>query len=177
MAAISIWTRCSTAARTRASTGRLCWTIMIFAFAAGMLAGLVTGILHPVLGIPDILSGILTQIALYSVNMNIMGRSNQAVSVDKYNLVVSLRYIPAAIVTTILFLVVIIGVLYWSRALPGMGQTGTRAVPWRCSKYSRGRKALARCGARQLVLPSRVGGPGRGGLQRVVGVCERQGIP
>ena len=86
---------------------------LIFAFAAGMLAGLVTSILHTVLGIPDILSGILTQIALYSVNMNIMGRSNQAVSVDKYNLVVSLRYIPAAIVTTILFLVVIIGVLYW----------------------------------------------------------------
>ena len=86
---------------------------LIFAFAAGMLAGLVTGILHTGLGIPDILSGILTQIALYSVNMNIMGRSNQAVSVDKYNLVVSLRYIPAAIVTTILFLVVIIGVLYW----------------------------------------------------------------
>lgn len=86
---------------------------LVFAFAAGMLAGLVTGILHTVLGIPDILSGILTQIALYSVNMNIMGRSNQAVSVDKYNLVVSLRYIPAAIVTTIIFLVVIIGVLYW----------------------------------------------------------------
>ncbi len=86
---------------------------LVFAFAAGMLAGLVTGILHTVLGIPDILSGILTQIALYSVNMNIMGRSNQAVSVDKYNLIVSLRYIPAAIVTTILFLVVIIGVLYW----------------------------------------------------------------
>lgn len=86
---------------------------LVFAFAAGMLAGLVTGILHTVLGIPDILSGILTQIALYSVNMNIMGRSNQAVSVDKYNLVVSLRYIPAAIVATILFLVVIIGVLYW----------------------------------------------------------------
>lgn len=86
---------------------------LIFAFVAGMLAGLVTGILHTVLGIPDILSGILTQIALYSVNMNIMGRSNQAVSVDKYNLVVSLRYIPVAIVTTILFLVVIIGVLYW----------------------------------------------------------------
>ncbi len=86
---------------------------LIFAFAAGMLAGLVTGILHTVLGIPDILSGILTQIALYSVNMNIMGRSNQAVSVDKYNLIVSLRYIPAAIVTTVIFLVVIIGVLYW----------------------------------------------------------------
>ena len=86
---------------------------LVFAFAAGMLAGLITGILHTVLGIPDILAGILTQIALYSVNMNIMGRSNQAVSVDKYNLVVSLRYIPAAIITTIIFLIVIIGLLYW----------------------------------------------------------------
>ena len=78
-----------------------------------MLAGLLIFIFTVAPGIPDILSGILTQIALYSVNMNIMGRSNQAVSVDKYNLVVSLRYIPAAIVATILFLVVIIGVLYW----------------------------------------------------------------
>lgn len=48
----------------------------------------------------------------------------------------------------------------WSRVLPGMGQTGTGAVPWRCSKYSRGRKALARSRARQLVLPSRAGGSG-----------------
>ncbi len=48
----------------------------------------------------------------------------------------------------------------WSRVLPGMGQTGTGAVPRRCSKYSCGRKALARCSARQLVLPSRGGGSG-----------------
>ena len=48
----------------------------------------------------------------------------------------------------------------WSRVLSGMGQTGTGAAPWRCSKYSRGRKALARSRARQLVLPSRAGGSG-----------------
>ena len=54
---------------------------------------------------------------------------------------------------------------------------GTGAAPWRRSKYSRGRKALARCGARQLVLPSRGGGSGRGGLQRVVGVRGRRAIP
>lgn len=65
----------------------------------------------------------------------------------------------------------------WSRVLPGMGQTGTGAVPRRCSKYSRGRKALARCGARQLVLPSRGGGSGRGCLQRVVGARGRRAIP
>ena len=65
----------------------------------------------------------------------------------------------------------------WPRVLPGMGQTGTGAVPRRCSKYSRRRKALARCGARQLVLPSRGGGSGRGGLQRVVGARGRRAIP
>lgn len=86
---------------------------LVAAFFAGMTAGLVTAFLHTVLGISDILSGILTQIALYSVNMNIMGKSNQAVSVDKYNLVVSLRYIPRTVFTVILFLAVIIGILYW----------------------------------------------------------------
>ena len=57
------------------------------------------------------------------------------------------------------------------------GQTGTGAAPWRCSKYSRGRKALARSRARQLVLPSRAGGSGRGDLQRVAGACGRRAIP
>lgn len=66
---------------------------MLAAFGAGLLAGLVTGILHTVFGIPDILSGILTQIALYSINLRIMGsRANQAVSVDKYFLVLICRW-------------------------------------------------------------------------------------
>ena len=69
------------------------WVSLIFAFAAGMLAGMVTGLLHTKLGIPPILAGILTQIALYSINLNIMGQSNQAISVDKYSLAVSLRYV------------------------------------------------------------------------------------
>ena len=56
-------------------------------------------------------------------------------------------------------------------------EPGTRAVPWRCSEYSHGRKALARCGARQLVLPSRGRGSGRGDLQRVVGARGRRAIP
>ena len=64
------------------------------AFLAGMMAGFITGVLHTVFGIPDILAGILTQIALYSVNLNITGgRANQAVSVDQYDLIVSLRYV------------------------------------------------------------------------------------
>ncbi len=87
--------------------------VLIVSFISGLLAGLVTGLLHTALGIPDILAGILTQIALYSVNLNIMGRSNQAVSVDKYPLIVSLRYIPHAIVISAIFVVLIIAVLCW----------------------------------------------------------------
>ena len=67
------------------------WLALIFAFMAGMAAGLITGLLHTKLGIPGILASILTQISLYSINLNIMGCSNQAVSVDKYPLIVSLR--------------------------------------------------------------------------------------
>lgn len=96
------------------------WLALIFAFLAGMAAGFVTGILHTALGIPGILASILTQISLYSINLNIMGCSNQAVSVDKYPLVVSLRYLSDSpetktkiFVTCILFCLAIVGLLYW----------------------------------------------------------------
>lgn len=96
------------------------WLALIFAFMAGMAAGFVTGILHTALGIPGILASILTQISLYSINLNIMGCSNQAVSVDKYPLVVSLRYLSDSpetktkiFVTCILFCLVVVGILYW----------------------------------------------------------------
>ena len=56
---------------------------LLASFLAGMIAGVVTGFLHTRLGIPDILAGILTQISLYSVNLNIMGKANQAVNVNK----------------------------------------------------------------------------------------------
>ena len=69
------------------------WAALIIAFAVGMLAGMVTGLLHTVLGIPGILASILTQISLYSVNLGIMGKSNQPINVDQYRLVVSSRYI------------------------------------------------------------------------------------
>ena len=89
------------------------YVVLIISFISGILAGLITGLLHTALGIPDILAGILTQIALYSINLNIMGKSNQAVSVDRYNLVVSLRYISHAILIGVIFLGVIIAILYW----------------------------------------------------------------
>lgn len=69
------------------------WLALIAAFASGMAAGFVTGMFHTALGIPGILSSILTQISLYSINLNIMGKSNQPAGVDQYPLIVSSRYI------------------------------------------------------------------------------------
>lgn len=95
------------------------WVAMLAATGAGMLAGLATGIFHTFMGIPAILSGILTQLSLYSVNLKIMGKANQAVNVDKYNLLVSLRYIKNVpiwqntILVVAVIIVVLIAVLYW----------------------------------------------------------------
>lgn len=88
-------------------------TALLAAFVAGLAAGFVTGFLHTVLGIPDILAGILSQIALYSINLNIMGMANQALSVDKYNLLVSLRDVQKSILVSVIFAFIIICILYW----------------------------------------------------------------
>ena len=90
------------------------WAALVIATLAGLLAGLVTGLLHTKLGIPAILAGILTQLALFSVNLHIMGMAaNKAVSVDKYDLVLSLRYVPSAILTGLIIALVLVSVLYW----------------------------------------------------------------
>ncbi len=90
------------------------WFAVFVALLAGVLAGTATGLLHTKLGIPAILSGILTQYALYSINLAIMGfKANTAVSVDRYALVVSSRYVPNAIVTGAILVIVIIALLYW----------------------------------------------------------------
>ena len=90
------------------------WAALVIATLAGLLAGLVTGLLHTKLGIPAILAGILTQLALFSVNLHIMGMAaNKAVSVDKYDLVLSLRYVPSAILTGALIAIALISILYW----------------------------------------------------------------
>lgn len=90
------------------------------AFLAGALAGMLTGLLNTALGIPGILASILTQISLYSINLNIMGKANQPVSVDNYPLVVSLRYVTDGSVSRLLFflgmivfLLALIAVMYW----------------------------------------------------------------
>ncbi len=91
----------------------------VVAFFAGALAGMVTGLLTTLLGIPGILSSILTQISLYSINLKVMGQANRPVSVDNYKLVVSLRYVTQNMSSRIvffcgmvLFLAVLIGLLY-----------------------------------------------------------------
>lgn len=95
------------------------WVALFAAFVAGGVAGLVTALLHTKCGIPAILAGILTQLALYSVNLRIMGgKSNQPVSVDKYNLIVSQRYVREfslsnPMIPIIIVLAAIIGILYW----------------------------------------------------------------
>ena len=88
------------------------WIALLLAVLAGMLAGLATGFFHTFCGIPAILAGILTQLGLYSVNMRIMGKSNQAISVDKYDLILSLRDIPNAILVGVIFCAVLIVLLY-----------------------------------------------------------------
>ena len=97
---------------------------LLAATLAGMLAGMVTGLFHTACGIPAILSGILTQLALYSVNLRIMGtgtgggKANLPVSVDKYNLLISARYVRDValnnpLLTLVIFCGVLVAVLYW----------------------------------------------------------------
>lgn len=90
------------------------WIAVLVAFFAGLLAGLVTGILHTKLGIPAILAGILTQFALWSVNLAIMGFSaNKAISVNTYSLAISSRYVPHAILTGFITAALTVAVMYW----------------------------------------------------------------
>ena len=86
---------------------------LLIAFVAGCLAGLVTGILNTAFGIPPILAGILTQLALYSVNLRILGKANQPVSGYKYNLICSMTKLNQALIVATIFVLVIIALLYW----------------------------------------------------------------
>ena len=100
-------------------SGHNVWVSMLAATGAGLLAGLATGIFHTFMGIPAILAGILTQLSLYSVNLKIMGKANQAINVDKYNLLVSLRRVKGVALTqntlfiVAIMIIILIAVLYW----------------------------------------------------------------
>lgn len=101
------------------------WLALLVALAAGLLAGLVTGILHTTLKIPAILSGILTQLGLWSINLAVMGmKANLSLNVNNYDMLVSLRYLQDVakglrpfyqhpLFTVGLVTLALIGVLYW----------------------------------------------------------------
>lgn len=100
------------------------WAALLAAVIAGALTGLCTGILHTKLGIPAILAGILTQFALYSINLRIMGQANQTASIKKFGLIfdpqthgkgflVSSLYIPQAILVGLILVALLIAAFYW----------------------------------------------------------------
>ena len=98
------------------------WAALLMAVIVGLLTGLVTGLLHTKLGIPAILAGILTQFALYSINLRIMGKANQTASVKNFGLfwqtggrgfLLSSLYIPQAIAVGLVLSAIIICILYW----------------------------------------------------------------
>ncbi len=86
---------------------------MLIALLGGMVCGLVTGLFHTFMGIPAILSGILTQLILWSVNLKIMGKSNIAIPGRSYNLLVTLGDPISSIFVLLLFILVLVGILYW----------------------------------------------------------------
>lgn len=100
-------------------SGHNVWVSMLVATGAGLLAGLATGIFHTFMGIPAILAGILTQLSLYSINLKIMGKANQAINVDKFNLLVSLRRVKGVALTqntlfiVAIMIIILIAGLYW----------------------------------------------------------------
>ncbi len=100
-------------------SGHNVWVSMLIAFIAGLLTGLATGLFNTFMGIPAILAGILTQLSLYSVNLKIMGKANQAINVDKFDLLISLRYVKGVafykntIFVVAVAIVAIICILYW----------------------------------------------------------------
>lgn len=73
------------------------WIAMLCAVLAGLLAGTVTGLLHVLLGIPPILAGILTQMVLWSVNLKILGKANQALPARSIDVLLTQMNIPAAL--------------------------------------------------------------------------------
>lgn len=100
-------------------SGHNVYVSMLVATLAGMAAGLVTGLFHTFMGIPAILAGILTQFGLYSINLKIMGKANQAIGADKYDLLVALRYVKNVpfykntIFVVAVVVIILIAILYW----------------------------------------------------------------
>lgn len=105
-------------------SGMNVWAALFIALLAGLATGLVTGLLHTFMGIPAILAGILTQLALYSINLKIMGKANQSINVDKYDLLISCagsRSLPCTTPSSWSF---------WSAPWSSVCCTGSLAPSW-----------------------------------------------
>ena len=98
------------------------WAALLIAVLVGILTGLCTGLLHTKFGIPAILAGILTQFALYSVNLRIMGKANQTASIKNFGMfwetngrgfLMSSLYVPQALLVGLLFSAALVAALYW----------------------------------------------------------------
>ncbi|MDD7675210.1 MAG: ABC transporter permease [Eubacteriales bacterium] len=85
---------------------------MLIATLSGVAAGLITGMLHITFGIPAILSGILTQLVLWSVNLKIMGRANQALSARNYSVLISQMNLTSAILILGICAALLVALLY-----------------------------------------------------------------
>ncbi len=88
------------------------WISMLVATLAGMCAGLITGIFHTILGIPAILAGILTQLMLWSINLKIMGKANQALPARTFDVLLTQLRRYEALIVLVIFCAVIIAILY-----------------------------------------------------------------
>ena len=101
------------------SNGMNPFITLIFSFLAGSLAGLATGILNTKLQIPGILAGILTMIALYSINIRVMGgRPNipllgMATSLTIIQNILSLSKVISDLLVGFIFSLFIVFIMYW----------------------------------------------------------------
>lgn len=94
------------------------WLSLLPAVLAGMIAGSITGMLHTKIKIPGILAGILTMIALYSVNIRIMGQANTSLLGENtvitiLNSMIGGSMNTLALVIGLIVSIIIISILYW----------------------------------------------------------------
>ena len=156
-------------------SGMNVWAALLVAVLAGLATGLVTGLLHTFMGIPAILAGILTQLALYSINLKIMGKANQSINVDKYGLLISLRWVKEfalhnPIIMVILATAVVIGVLYWFFGTElGCGIRATGSNPCHVPRTGHQHQLQHRAGSGRFQC---AGGFVRCAAQPVSGLCR-----
>lgn len=125
-----------------ATSGMNIYLSMLIAFLAGCVAGFVTGIFHTKFGIPAILAGILTQLALYSVNLRILGgKANSPLSARNYKLIFSLGEINKSLIAGAIFSIILIIVLYWffgTEICHGVRATGSNEAMSRANGINTG---------------------------------------